>query len=607
MRNGGVRLLQGPPDLDDLAGMSPMEKAEHAAENIADIAKDHDLLDVQEIWRQHPGGDPRRLTFDEVVNALKSYKLPKGLHPDDPPRQVLKNKPEIFAPALLVIFNKCFQTCTWPKKWKLERANYINKKSQPETLKDMRNVVLTYTFSKVFESLARVTILGDIMPNLHRGQFGGLSGVSADFLMSNIYQEVIDSAESGYASALLCWDFSRAFDSMSRHLLIRSAARLGLRPDLIRLIASYLDQREVSVNWDGVISSGKITRGGSGQGTLLSVILFIIAADDLLVNLDVVLDAYESGTPTSGRSKVVLFCDDLSVLLKIPHDEFPENALGRRQFVSDGRVEAIIKGICDFSTRSKLRLNKGKTQLLHFDYSQNKIIFESDCFSFPDGGDIEAKDEIKLLGNVLQPNLKFDRLVQERAKAGHYANYQLRRLKDKGVAPRHLINIFNTYVRSKVEYGLVAAYPMLNEGQWAKLERVQRKATRIILGGHWASYGPQAPTYEQRLEELGMVSLRERMSARFVSYSQKCEQEERFERYFVPHVDSALPRRTARDYDVPLARTERRKSSPFISMVNVLNGLPTSRTERRNNRNTPPDPDHALLLAFENDIIAENK
>ena len=144
-----------------------------------------------------------------------------------PPRQLMIDKPHVFSEPLAIIFNRSFKTATWPNLWKDELTNFIEKKGQPEVLKDMRPICRSYLFAKLEEAAIRDDILADIMPNIHGAQFGGLKGRSADTMMAAMYQDVIDSAENGYMSLLVAVDFSKAFNTCSHPEICSAAARNG--------------------------------------------------------------------------------------------------------------------------------------------------------------------------------------------------------------------------------------------------------------------------------------------------------------------------------------------------------------------------------------------
>ena len=62
------------------------------------------------------------------------------------------------------------------------------------------------------------------------------------------------------------------------------------------------------------------------------------------------------------------------------------------------------------------------------------------------------------------------------------------KLKYVGVKTEDLIEVYVLYIRSLAEYCSVAFHPSLTIEQSNKLERIQRTALKIILGGMYIDY-----------------------------------------------------------------------------------------------------------------------
>ena len=150
---------------------------------------------------------------------------------------------------------------------------------------------------------------------------------------------------------------------------------------------------------------------------------------------------------------------------------------------------------------------------------------------------IEQKQHVKLLGCPIENDLSFDKFMAKRKKSGFDALWKLRRLARHGVSKMHLKNVYTTYVRSSMEYGLVAAYPALKQGQLDALESVQQRATWYIFGmGPFRK--PNDISYEDRLKELGLEKLEKRTFDRFEKFCKKIEHDPQITPYIVPRPPS---------------------------------------------------------------------
>ena len=95
-------------------------------------------------------------------------------------------------------------------------------------------------------------------------------------------------------------DWANAFDRQDPTKAISKFIKMGVRPSLIPLLASYLTDRKMPVKFNNEMSDLFTLIGGGPQGTLLGGIEYLVQSND---NADTVLP--------EDRFK---FIDDLSVL-----------------------------------------------------------------------------------------------------------------------------------------------------------------------------------------------------------------------------------------------------------------------------------------------------
>ena len=468
MSNSGRISIKPQPSVPALDGLSDSEKAERLAEHIARITDDYVPLDLQAAHERHAGGINKPFSFDEVVLALRKMKIPNGLHSADPPRQLIKALPHVFAVPLLIVYNKVLSTCIWPAAFKDDETVMIPKTTPTMTLKDLRPVVKVRTWGKGLQFLLRPLILNDVQPNLECAQHGGLPKMSCDHYLASLYQEIMEANQKNLTSILVTLDFSSAFDALSHEIVIEAAARLGLRPQLVRLVASFLHQRQKRVQWGDSWSAPRRVNGGSGQGSILSALLFVIAVDELLLRLRESIDETESGMAIR-KSMAFSYVDDTAILLHVDRTKLKKNSQGCRIFEDDGRIEKYLKVVQDYTTKSGMKLNQSKTKVLTFDNASPRTIFDPHQFHFihkPDPGQPEVLvNELKLLGVIIDQDLTLGPFAEARRRAGLFASWQLQRLQAQGVSQDHLKAAYVGYVRSVTEFGLLSAGTLMNATQ----------------------------------------------------------------------------------------------------------------------------------------------
>ena len=137
--------------------------------------------------------------------------------------------------------------------------------------------------------------------------------------------------------------------------VIEAAARLGLRAPLVRLLSHYLTERTTEVRWGRTTSSLRPIRGGCGQGTLLSVLLYIIIADPLLRDVRHRIDILEP--EVKHKSDIMMFVDDLSLRTSYNRELFKDGKFAD----IDSRMCTYLQAIADFCSRTGMVLNKDKT------------------------------------------------------------------------------------------------------------------------------------------------------------------------------------------------------------------------------------------------------
>ena len=154
-RNGGRRNNNIPPSVPGFESWTDDQMANKIAQGMDDLTKDYKLINSETLRSIFSPFRPERVVFSEVVHAIKTMKLPRSLHKNDPPGQVIKRYAELFATPLTVIFNRCLREARWPRKWKTELTFMIPKRRLVEGLKDLRPIAMTEVWSKLLESVGQ--------------------------------------------------------------------------------------------------------------------------------------------------------------------------------------------------------------------------------------------------------------------------------------------------------------------------------------------------------------------------------------------------------------------------------------------------------------------
>ena len=209
-------------------------------------------------------------------------------------------------------------------------------------------------------------------------------------------------------------------------------------------------------------------------------------------------------------------------------------------------------------------LNPGKCKVM-------QVCFKRDPPSPPSlqiaGIDLEEVSETKLLGLVVQSDLGWQSQINNMVTKSLSSRrlYMLSRLKRFGVPAEDVVSVYTGYVRPVSEYGVPVWHGSITDCQSDQLERIQKRACRIILGSQYESY-------TDAVEELNLQTLSDRRIQLCYQFAQKCCDSDRYSKWFQGNSKThQMSLRHTLKYDNPRCRTDRYKNSPIPFLTNLLN------------------------------------
>ncbi|KAI8510268.1 hypothetical protein Bbelb_126960 [Branchiostoma belcheri] len=117
--------------------------------------------------------------------------------------------------------------------------------------------------------------------------------------------------------------------------------------------------------------------------------------------------------------------------------------------------------------------------------------------------DLQQVEVMRILGVFLQSNLKWNAHVDYICTKSSQRLFFLRRLKHFHLDIEDLVSVYTTYIRPITEYATPVWHSGLTTSQSDRIERIQRRAVRIILG-------PDYSNYAEACSQLGLSTLHER-------------------------------------------------------------------------------------------------
>ena len=269
-----------PFDVRDLCpGRTDSEAAADVAAYFNRISAEFRPLEPSEIpatyHRDLPLLSPLQVETMIIKSRKTSSRVPGDIFP-----KILNRCAKSLSVPLSSIFNHVLTHFVWPLHWKREYVTVIPKKHNPSSFSDLRNISCTLTFSKLLEQHVLKCLKEEV--SLKPNQYGGVKGCSTTHLLVEILQEICENSEDYRAATVLCAvDYSKAFNRLSFQHCLEAFRAKGASSPVIRLLATFLSNRTMSVRVGDVWSEPLEVTGGCPQGSILGVDLFNTATDDL--------------------------------------------------------------------------------------------------------------------------------------------------------------------------------------------------------------------------------------------------------------------------------------------------------------------------------------
>ena len=205
-------------------------------------------------------------------------------------------------------------------------------------------------------------------------------------------------------------------------------------------------------------------------------------------------------------------------------------------------------------------INQKKTKTMIFNFTDN---YQFTTRLTLNNENIEVVDESKLLGTIIQNNLKWDSNTAYIVKRANSRMILLRKLSEFGAPKEDLKVIYISYIRSILEQSSVVWHSSLTEENKEDLERVQKTAVKIILKDKYRDY-------ISSLDILDIEDLNTRREKLCLSFSKKCVKNAtiNFERNIKLH---NMLTRKQEYFKVSHCHTERLKKSAIPHMQGLLN------------------------------------
>ena len=154
--------------------------------------------------------------------------------------------------------------------------------------------------------------------------------------------DILNAMEKGEVTIAVLTDFSKAFDTVDYPTLIKKLHKFNMSKNTLKLIASYLTERQQYVQIDDKLSTSEQITFGVPQGSILGPILFNIYVSDMNKNCD--------------NCTCTQFADDSNMYKSCKPAKIVNT-------IKD--LESTLKEICKWSENKNLIFNPDKTKFMN--------------------------------------------------------------------------------------------------------------------------------------------------------------------------------------------------------------------------------------------------
>ena len=368
----------------------------------------------------------------EVSKKLLEIKPFKAHGPDNVPCRILKEFAYELAEPVATIFNTSLSSGIVPAIWTDSDIIPVPKSQPPTCEGDTRPISLTPCLAKVLEDFVVGWMITDIKDNIDPKQFGCLKGTSTTYCLLDMIHTWFCNLECPEKHLRVCFlDFEKAFGRIGHHLLILKLLDLGVRSSLLPWIINFLTNRRHRVKLGGKTSDWLPMNAGVPQGTKLGPILFLAMINDLDVK--------------THATDIWKFVDDISTSENITKG-------------SNSKFQFCIDTINSWASCNLMKLNTKKCKELRVCFLR-----ESPDLSplLIDGHALEVVRSHKVLGLVIQNDLKWNTHIESVVSKASKRLYIIRILRRGGVPVEDLLSIYFALIRSVLEYCCVVWMPYL--------------------------------------------------------------------------------------------------------------------------------------------------
>lgn len=480
----------------------------------------------------------------EVFTVLKKFKgsLLNGY--DGVPSFLLHDAASSLAGPLHHLFTLILREENYPDIWKISRVCPVFKNGDHMDVSNYRPISILCNFSKALESILHDHIYNSIKHLLSPSQHGFIQKRSTVTNLACFTQYVAEAMDDQGQVDVIYTDFHKAFDTIDHHVLLLKLSKLGFSRSLCNLFESYLSDRKQYVEYRGNSSNMFTPTSGVAQGSNLGPIFFLLFVNDVVDDL---------------KCEHLLFADDLKLFYKINTNN------------DCCTLQNDLDLISCWCQKNQLKMNISKCKVMTYTRKRNFIHHD---YVLEDRI-LERCDVIRDLGVLFDSKLNFINHINNTiASASRMYGFLYRNCRDFDNIDC-LVTLYNSFIRSKLEYGALVWYPIY-QIHIQNIENVQRKFLKFLYYVSDGVYPERGYDYKRMVHRFGVATLQHRREVFSVTFlfnlihgKIDCSMLLNGMLYNVPRLES----RYEQTFFIPTCRTNIMRKAPISVMCSNFNRI----------------------------------
>ena len=367
---------------------------------------------------------------EEIVNKLaRQIDLSKSAAMGNLSTRLLKDAFECITLELTFLYNCCFESHTFPRKWGMGFVTPFPKtNSKSKKAKDWRPVSQISLPGKLLERIVHSQLIEYLEGNnlLFKNQHGFRSEKSTSSAVFGTLKTLLENWNRKLHSTCVYIDFARAFDSIDHSIFVRKLCLYGLDDSSIKFIKSYISSRVQCTRVNGYLSTEARLQCGTAQGSILGPLFFILYVNDIFSYVK-----YNQG--------ITMYADDTLLI-----------AQGETLEALVQACQESLNEIINWCNLNKLTVNIDKTKTMTIvPFAKN---VNNDLLVHIDGKQLQQVHKYEYLGVIMDDKLCMNNHIECIIKKVQGKLCTLRKFR-KYITTQTALHIYKGLILCHLDYG----------------------------------------------------------------------------------------------------------------------------------------------------------